>query len=104
MYDERIVCTYAYVFVCVCVCYFIKSIFVQVGDTQGVIVIIKENGLGHPSSNSPLWPGVVPPGKFLSIGQIEQTVCKQMSDVELWLLNRNTWSHLTVCKKELRLI
>ena len=38
------------------------------------------------------------------MGQIEQTVCKQMTDVELWLLYNNTWNYLTVCKKELRLI
>ena len=27
------------------------------------------------------------------------TVCKQMNDVKLLLLNSNTWNHLTVCKK-----
>ena len=26
-------------------------------------------------------------------------VCKQMTDVKLWLLYNNTWNHLTVCKK-----
>ena len=33
------------------------------------------------------------------MGQIEQTVCKQIIDVKLWLLNNNTWNHLNVCKK-----
>ena len=51
-----------------------------------------------------LWPGVVVPDRVLSMGQIEQTVCKQMTDVKLWLLYRNTWNHLTVCKKELRFV
>ena len=32
-------------------------------------------------------------------------VCKDMTDVELWLLYSNTWNHLTVCKKnELKLV
>ena len=31
-------------------------------------------------------------------------ICKQMTDVKLWLLYSNTWNHLTVCKKELRLV
>ena len=52
----------------------------------------------------PLWPGVVAPVRVLSMSQIEQTVCKQMTDVELWLLYSNTWNHLTVCKKELQLV
>ena len=47
----------------------------------------------------PLRPGVVAPNRILSMGQIEQTVCKQMTDVKLWLLYCNTWNHLTVCKK-----
>ena len=38
------------------------------------------------------------------MGQIEQTVYKQMIDVKLWLLYINTWKHLTECKKELRFI
>ena len=29
---------------------------------------------------------------------IEQTVCKQMIEVKLWLLNSNTWNYSTVCK------
>ena len=44
------------------------------------------------------WLGVVAPDRVLSLGQIEQTVCKQMTDVELWLLDSNTLNHLTVCK------
>ena len=31
-------------------------------------------------------------------------VCKQMTDVRLWLLHGNTWNHLIVYKKELSLI
>ena len=31
--------------------------------------------------------------------QIEQTVCKQVTDVKLWLLYNNTWNHLTVYKQ-----
>ena len=34
----------------------------------------------------PLWPGLVAPDRVLSMGQIEQTLCKQMTDVKLWLL------------------
>ena len=52
----------------------------------------------------PLWPGVAAPDWVLSMGQIEQTVCKQMTDVKLWLLYSNTWNHLTLCKKELRFV
>ena len=33
----------------------------------------------------PLWPGVVEPDRVLSMDQIEQTVCKQMTDEKLWL-------------------
>ena len=51
-----------------------------------------------------LWPRVLAPDGVLSMGQTEQTVCKQMTDVKLWLLYSNTWNHLTVYKKELRLI
>ena len=40
----------------------------------------------------------------VSMGQIEQTMYKQMTYVKLWLLDSNTWGHLTVCKKELMLI
>ena len=32
-----------------------------------------------------LWPGVIEPDWVLSMGQIEQTVYKQMTDVKLWL-------------------
>ena len=31
------------------------------------------------------------------MGQIEQTVCKQITDVKSWLLYSNTWNHLIVC-------
>ena len=31
----------------------------------------------------PLWPRVVSSDRLLSIGQMEQTVCKQITDVKL---------------------
>ena len=40
-----------------------------------------------------LWSGVIAPDRVL-----EQTVCKQMTDVKLWLLYSNTWNHL--CAKK----
>ena len=46
----------------------------------------------------PLWPRMVAPDRVLSMGQTEQTVCKQMTDAKSWLLYSNTWNHLTVCK------
>ena len=55
-------------------------------------------------TNVTLWPGVVAPNGVISIGQIEQTVWKQMTDVKFWLLYSNTWNRLTVCKKELGLV
>ena len=48
----------------------------------------------------PLWPGGEAPNRFLSMGQIELTACKQMSVVQLWLLYNNTWNRLTVCQKK----
>ena len=33
----------------------------------------------------PIWTTVVAPDMVLSMGQVEQTVCKQMTDVKLWL-------------------
>ena len=51
-----------------------------------------------------LWPGVIAPDRVLSISQLEQTICKQMTDVKLWRLYSTSWNHLTVCKKELRLV
>ena len=45
-----------------------------------------------------LWPRVVAPDRVQSMDQVEQTVCKQMADVKLRLLHRNTGNHLTVCK------
>ena len=61
--------------------------------------------LNHlPLLPGPLWSAVVAPDRVLSMGRIEQTMCQQMIDVKLWLLDNNTWNHLTVCKKELRLV
>ena len=48
---------------------------------------------------SPLWPGVVALDRVLSITQIEQTACKQINDVKLWLLYSNIWNHLTMQKR-----
>ena len=31
----------------------------------------------------PLWPGVVALDRVISMGQIEQTVCKQMTNIKL---------------------
>ena len=50
---------------------------------------------------SPLWTRVVALDRVLFMGQIEQTVCKQITGVKLWLLYHNTWNHLTMCKKSL---
>ena len=33
------------------------------------------------------------------MAEIEQTVCKQIFSVKLWLLYSNTWNYLTVCKQ-----
>ena len=52
------------------------------------------------SLSGPLWPGVVAPNRVLSMCQIEQTVCKQMTDINLWLSYSNIWNHVTVCKKK----
>ena len=38
----------------------------------------------------PLWHGVVAPDRVLSIGQMEQTVCKKITNVKLSLLYNNT--------------
>ena len=51
----------------------------------------------------PLWPRMVALDRVLSMDQMKQAACKQMTDVKLWMLYSNTWNHLTVCKKELRL-
>ena len=40
----------------------------------------------------PLWPGIVALDRILSVRPIEQTVCKQMTDVKLWLLYGNIWN------------
>ena len=55
-----------------------------------------------PLLTSPLWLEVLVFDWVLAIGQIEQKknyMCKQMTDVELWLSYSNTWNHLTVGKK-----
>ena len=47
----------------------------------------------------PHWTGVVVPDRVLFMGQIEQMVYKQGTDIKLWQLYSNTWNHLTMCKK-----
>ena len=42
---------------------------------------------------------MVEPDRVLSMGQIGQTVRKQMIDIKFWQLYSNTWNHLTACKK-----
>ena len=59
-----------------------------------------ECGVPFPLLPSLLEPNMVAPERVLSMGQIEQTVFIQMTDVRLWLLYNNTWNHLTVCKKK----
>ena len=56
----------------------------------------------HTKFSGPLWPRVAASDSVLFMGKIEQTVCKQMTDVAMWLLNKNTWNYLTVCKEELK--
>ena len=46
-----------------------------------------------------LWPGVVALDRILSIGQTEQTACKQMTGVKLWQLCSKTWNHLGGCPR-----
>ena len=51
---------------------------------------------------SPLCPEVVAPDRVLSMDQIEQCANRWLIlDCDLY---SNSWNHLTVCKKELRLI
>ena len=46
-----------------------------------------------------LWPGVVAPYSFKSLGHIEQIVCKQMNDAKFGLWYSNTWNNLCVKKR-----
>ena len=64
-------------------------------------MVIWEMGstLSLPLLPGPLWLGVVALDMFLSMGQIEETRCKQMTDVELWLLYSNTWNNSTAQKR-----
>ena len=41
-----------------------------------------------PLLSDPLWPGVVAPDRVPSMGQIDQTVYKQMTNVKLWLVEQ----------------
>ena len=70
-----------------------------------------------PLLQGPLWPGVVAPGRVLFTGQIElfdiYTDCKRWLVViriirnrtvwaawkQMWVIQRNTWNHLTVYKR-----
>ena len=46
-----------------------------------------------------LWPGVATPDRVLSMGQIEQAVCKQNSDCYIAILKT-----IQLCAKELRFV
>ena len=48
----------------------------------------------------PLRPGVRASYWILSQGQIEQTVCKQMTNVKLWLFYCNTWKPFNCVQKK----
>ena len=72
------------------------------GDDPSLNIWRMWRTLSLPLLPGSLWPGVVAPDKFLSIGQVEQTVCKQIADFELWLLYTKIWNHFTACKKELQ--
>ena len=54
-------------------------------------------GMQSPTSlpllQSPIWPKVVAADWVLFMGQIEHTVCKQMTDLKLWLLYSYTWNY-----------
>ena len=57
----------------------------------------------------PSWPEAVAHDRILSMGQLEQslfkqTLCKQATDVKLWLVYSNAWNHFIVWKKEPRLV
>ena len=47
----------------------------------------------------PLWSRVVEPDRVLIMGQMEQTVDKEMTNVKMWLLYNNNWNHLNMNKK-----
>ena len=42
---------------------------------------------------------MVAPDRVPSMGQIEQTMGKQKTDIKLLLSHSNNWNYLTVCKK-----
>ena len=48
----------------------------------------------------PLWHGLVAPDRVLSMGQMEQTVCKEMTGVKLGQLYNNTWNTFTESQKK----
>ena len=75
-----------------------------IGEAPALAILGMQRTLSLPLFLDSLWHWVVAPDRVPSIGQIEQTVCKQMTDVKLWLLYSNTWKHLTLYKKELRLV
>ena len=51
-------------------------------DTAGLEIWGMWSTPSVPLLPGPLWPRVVAPDVVQSIGQIEQTVCKQMTDVK----------------------
>ena len=53
-----------------------------------------------PSFAGPLWPGVVAPNRFLSMGQVEQFDCVKANDLGLIeLFEIELFDHVTVCKQ-----
>ena len=70
------------------------------GEAQALQIRAMQSIASLPLLPGPLCPGVVALDRVLFMHPIEQTECKQMTDVELWLLNHNTWNYLTVRKKK----
>ena len=75
----------------------------DIKSSDGMALTLEIWGMWSTSSlpllPGPLWLRVVAPDRVLSMCQIEQTVCKQMTDIKFWLLNCNTWNYLTAYKQ-----
>ena len=50
------------------------------------------------SLSGSIWPAIVALNRVLCMGQIEHTVCIQITDVNIWLLYSNSLNNLTVQK------
>ena len=86
---------------CACVCWVSKLRFWIWAESPALEIWGMWSTPLLPLLPGPLWPRLLAPNRVLSIGQIKQTMCKQMTDVKLWQFYCNTWHHLTVCKKRL---